>query len=122
MTIRFEQSTLSPAAPEGTLAAGSGKSPGSFFRSQGPATPSALWLPLGVLAVLLYPAVYLERHALGARAAPQDIRVGSGLLRVALGTALRDTGLDARGRRTLARGRGMLAGVAGSAYVEYRRD
>lgn len=49
------------------------------------------------------------------------VRVAGGASRIFLGTATGSVGQRARGRRTVARGAGMLAGVWGHVHVEYRR-
>lgn len=49
------------------------------------------------------------------------IRVAGGAFRILLGRALSSAGFDARGRRTLKRGAGMLSGAWGHQYLEYRR-
>ncbi len=50
------------------------------------------------------------------------VRTAGGAARVLLGGALGDPGHRARGRRTLARGAGLLAGVAGRTRSEYARS
>lgn len=50
-----------------------------------------------------------------------SVRLLGGAVAVAAGALTRSTRLQARGARTRARGRGMLAGIAGRAFVEYRR-
>jgi succinoglycan biosynthesis protein ExoM len=50
------------------------------------------------------------------------VRVLGGLLREAVGVLTRSLPHRAHGRRTLARGAGMLAGAFGGVYVEYARD
>ncbi|GGL87418.1 glycosyltransferase [Nakamurella endophytica] len=49
------------------------------------------------------------------------VRTAGGSARLAVGVATRSLAQQARGRRTLARGAGMLAGVWGHVHVEYRR-
>lgn len=49
------------------------------------------------------------------------VRVLGGSASLALGRLGRRLDLEARGRRTVARGAGMLAGTVGTAYVEYKR-
>lgn len=73
-------------------------------------------------AVALTPSP-LARSALRARLVVQGlVRILGGSLRVLVGVLTRRVGPSARGSRTLARGRGMLAGVLGSTYAEYGRD
>jgi GT2 family glycosyltransferase len=48
-------------------------------------------------------------------------RVGGGAARVAGGLVTRNVGLRARGQRTVARGTGMVSGIFGYVYHEYRR-
>jgi glycosyltransferase involved in cell wall biosynthesis len=50
------------------------------------------------------------------------VRLAAGTARQMLGVVTRRTEWEARGARTAARGRGMLAAVFGSTYVEYRRS
>lgn len=50
------------------------------------------------------------------------IRVVVGAARWAVGTATRQGSQQARGQRTLERGRGMIGGAVGSVVVEYRRQ
>ncbi|MDQ1513899.1 MAG: succinoglycan biosynthesis protein ExoM [Microbacteriaceae bacterium] len=65
----------------------------------------------------------LPRLALRARlVARGGIRVAGGGASMVAGRLLGRLPLQARGRRTVARGAGMLAGTAGTAYVEYKRD
>ncbi|MGW6131948.1 glycosyltransferase family 2 protein [Cellulomonas sp. NPDC055163] len=49
------------------------------------------------------------------------VRVAVGATRTALGLVTRSAAQKARGRRTLARGAGVLSGLAGSVYTEYAR-
>lgn len=49
------------------------------------------------------------------------VRVAGGAGRLAVGTLTRSARHQARGRRTMARGAGLLAGVVGYRYDEYRR-
>ena len=49
------------------------------------------------------------------------VRVLGGATRMALGTVSRSQGQQARGRRTLARGAGMVSGAWGYVYSEYKR-
>lgn len=65
----------------------------------------------------------LRRTAVRAVVAGQGlIRMLGGGARVVLGCLGGSMAHRARGRRTLARGAGMVAGVLGAIYVEYRRD
>lgn len=50
------------------------------------------------------------------------IRIGGGAARIALGRLIGSERHDARGTRTFARGRGMVAGAWGRVYHEYRRE
>lgn len=64
----------------------------------------------------------IPRFRAGLAAAARGVpRLIAGILGILLGAALARVDLRARGRRTAARGAGMLAGIAGIAYVEYRR-
>jgi succinoglycan biosynthesis protein ExoM len=54
-------------------------------------------------------------------AATGSIRIGGGALRVLLGLITRRTALLAGGHKTLRRGAGMVAGITGYTYSEYRR-
>lgn len=76
-------------------------------------------LVLTALAVAHTPSARARTRAeFGARGL---LRAASGAAMTTLGAVLRSDRWKARGRRTLARGRGMLGGVFGRAYAEYRR-
>lgn len=65
----------------------------------------------------------LGRAKVRARLTAQGaVRAAGGAARIGVGTVTRSLSLRARGRRTLARGAGMLAGAYGTVYVEYARD
>jgi glycosyltransferase involved in cell wall biosynthesis len=51
-----------------------------------------------------------------------SVRLAGGAARLAVGTVTGSLSQRVRGRRTWARGAGMLAGVTGAVYVEYSRD
>lgn len=53
VTIRFERSTLTPAAPEGALTGRRMESPSPRPHSRGTAASSSRWVQMGVLAFLL---------------------------------------------------------------------
>lgn len=65
----------------------------------------------------------LDRALVRARVTGQGaVRAAGGAARWALGTVTRSQVHQAKGRRTFARGTGMIAGAYGTVYVEYARD
>lgn len=76
------------------------------------------WTRVSIL-VAGSPAARLRTRA--SLVAEGSVRVAAGAARTALGVATRSLEHQARGRRTLARGSGMLTGLVGHVYAEYAR-
>ncbi|MBB2923958.1 glycosyltransferase family 2 protein [Cellulomonas cellasea] len=76
------------------------------------------WTRVSVL-VAGSPAARLRTRA--SILAQGSVRVAAGAGQTALGVVTRSLAHEARGRRTLARGSGMLAGLVGHVYAEYAR-
>ena len=73
-------------------------------------------------SVLLAPTGPARLAVRGRETLRGTVRLSGGAARLAVGTMTGSVGQRARGRRTIARGAGMVAGAYGHVHEEYRRD